>query len=684
MLEDRKPYRNGKQKRGSNPAIGRYYRDLYSKPKFFAVKRGRQTGVFRTWRECRQQVDGFKGAIHARFNALAEAEEWLAGAGVGTTPSTSQAIVVSDGEDDIVITGSSFARGAKRKAGWPAGSPRDEKKPALERETINLVNQEDRHVPLPNDPLLPLDGPLLPLDDPLLPLGDPLLPPNNLPPPTGSPGRPVGEEPVLSTQQSQILKRIIDGENFFFTGSAGTGKSVLLRAIIQAFNQRAGRGREQDYDELWEQERVHEWVPDRWELAVTASTGMAGVNIGGVTLHSWAGIGLGKDNVGVLIARIKKNKESTRRWVATSALVVDEVSMIDGALMDKLEQIARSVRRNNKVFGGIQVILSGDFFQLPPVKAEMFAFESKAWAKMFSQQKDNVRSLNRVFRQKENTFVGILENMRKGIITDEHVKILKTLARSVDYPDGVEPVGLYPIKKQVEKINQARLDALPTEGNEYGADDKPGWRAEGTRLTKAQATEALNKNTIWAQLLHLKVGAQVMLIVNMNDGVLVNGSLGVVVDFKFIDEVRKEGIPIPSSVYYPAIQEFAWPVVEFVPSKYAKSQEKQLLYLPPLTVEFLNAKGEAQATRHQVPLILAWALTIHKSQGQTIERLRVDLQGTFEDGQAYVAISRAICLETLEIRNFDRNKVRVNKKVLQWARGYEEEQAALDEWDDAH
>lgn len=186
----------------------------------------------------------------------------------------------------------------------------------------------------------------------------------------------------LSEEQQHVLELVIEKKkSVFFTGSAGTGKSVLMREIISSLRKKFSR------------------EPDR--VAVTASTGLAACNVGGVTLHSFAGIGLGKEDVPELVRKIKRNQKAKHRWMRTKVLVLDEVSMVDGELFDKLESIARQIRNNGRPFGGIQLVITGDFFQLPPVpdgsRASKFAFDASTW----STSIEHTIGLHHVFRQKD-------------------------------------------------------------------------------------------------------------------------------------------------------------------------------------------------------------------------------------------------------------------------------------------
>ncbi|WVF68806.1 hypothetical protein IAT40_003579 [Kwoniella sp. CBS 6097] len=618
------------------------------KVKYYAVRVGRRPGVYMTWTETEKQVAGYPGAVHKSFPNYHAARGWAK----------------LDRPSDPVAVRMNLVR-----------------KPSKPLVTDEDLNNDDL-------PVLPLIGRTT---------SDPKQPAPCIKHEPSASGRRSStpqidmEEPALSSQQEEIIKRILDGENYFFTGSAGTGKSVLLRAIIKAFQERDREQRMSGMDHGWVDvldwkngagKRKGENKVKKWKLGVTASTGMAGVNIGGTTVHSWAGIGLGDLPTQKLYENILRNHITAKRWRTTGALIIDEISMIDATLFDKLESIARKIRRDPRPFGGLQLILSGDFFQLPPVakgaSTFRFAFEADSWSSVFPRS--NMSSLTRVFRQKDDSFVKILEAMRRGTIADEHVQVLRGLSRKVDYPKGIEPVGLYPLKTEVAAINEARLAALKTPLQEFTAYDIAGLNSSGLMLDQQQATLSLNRNTLWPETLSLKVGALVMLV---TDGVLVNGSTGIVVDFLTISEAATQGISPPAGSFGAAPNPMtAWPVVEFVPAKYASGKQAKKVVIPVMTVDVMNAQGKAEATRLQIPLILAWALTIHKSQGQTIERVKIDLDKIFVEGQTYVAISRAVSLESLEIQNFRREKVMAHPRVIEWARPLEQEQKDEEEWDE--
>jgi ATP-dependent DNA helicase PIF1 len=228
---------------------------------------------------------------------------------------------------------------------------------------------------------------------------------------------------MLSTEQKDVVTAVVDqGKSVFFTGSAGTGKSILMRTIIGKFKDKFRR------------------EPDR--LAVTASTGLAACVIEGQTLHSWAGIGLGREPVPELVKKIKRNAKTRQKWMRTKALIVDEISMVDGELFDKLEQIARNIRTNGRPFGGIQLVITGDFFQLPPVPDKntvaKFAFDAATWNTCIQ----HTILLTHVFRQKDPAFANMLNEIRLGKLTPATISSFQRLSRPLDFKDEVEATEL--------------------------------------------------------------------------------------------------------------------------------------------------------------------------------------------------------------------------------------------------
>ncbi|EOO02136.1 putative dna repair and recombination protein pif1 protein [Phaeoacremonium minimum UCRPA7] len=464
----------------------------------------------------------------------------------------------------------------------------------------------------------------------------------------------------LSNEQTHVKNLVCEmKKSVFFTGPAGTGKSVLMRAIIQDLKKK--------------------WARDPERLAVTASTGLAACNIGGMTLHSFSGIGLGKEDVQTLVKKIRRNPKAKNRWLRAKTLIIDEISMVDGDLFDKLSQIGRIIRNNGRPWGGIQLVITGDFFQLPPVpdgdkKREVkFAFEAATW----NTSIDHTIGLTEVFRQKDPVFAQMLNEMRLGQISQDTVKAFQGLSRPLRFDDDLEVTELFPTRNEVENSNEKRLKALPGKSYRYDAHDTgdPAIR------------EKLLQNMMAPKTLELKKGAQVMLIKNM-DETLVNGSLGKVIGFMTeshfnitgggfdafgaddegmdtgMDPKVKKRLAMfsreldssagPDRKEYPLVQFHA---VDGTPRILLCVSEPWKVELP---------TGEVQASREQLPLILAWALSIHKAQGQTLERVKVDLGKVFEKGQAYVALSRATTQAGLQVLRFEKHKVMAHPRVVQF------------------
>lgn len=465
-----------------------------------------------------------------------------------------------------------------------------------------------------------------------------------------------GEKVVitLSYEQSQILDLVKQGKNVFFTGSAGTGKSVLLREVIKALRKKHGKAQD--------------------AVAVTASTGIAACNIGGQTLHSFSGIGIGEGTPESLAIKVKKNKNAVSRWLRCKVLIIDEVSMLDGDLFDRLARVACLVRKNTRPFGGIQLIVTGDFFQLPPVMKNgqpKFAFEAEKWAECV----ERTFNLSKVFRQKDPRFVDMLNEMRFGRLTPASIRTFHELARPIR-DDDIDATELFPRREEVDRANNLRMSALPGREQRFTARDS------GT-ITDPTQRDKMLQNFMAPKDISLKIDAQVMLLKNI-DETLVNGTVGRVTGFYDATEVDVTEKGELIQIYAPEDKKklssaakakhkearaeglIKYPLVEFkVPRG-----TRQLVVMPDtFKVELPN--GEVQVSRTQLPLILSWAMSIHKSQGQTLDRVKVDCGRIFEKGQAYVALSRATSLEGLQVLNFDPKKVQAHDKVKVWSQTLE-------------
>ncbi|KAJ8489347.1 hypothetical protein ONZ51_g2972 [Trametes cubensis] len=450
----------------------------------------------------------------------------------------------------------------------------------------------------------------------------------------------------LSQEQTHILRLVESGQSLFYTGSAGAGKSVLLREIIKSMRKKYLKS------------------PDA--VAVTASTGIAACNIGGVTIHSFAGIGLGTESAEQLANKVQKNRKATTRWLRTKVLIIDEVSMVDGDLFDKLARIGSIIRKRPEPFGAIQVVVTGDFFQLPPVNkgsaAVKFAFEADMW----SQTIKKTFNLTKVFRQRDPEFVDMLNEMRFGRLSDRSIAKFKSLSREIIYEDGLGATELFPRREDVERSNTVRMGGITGREQVYNAYD-------GGTIADLQQRDKMLANFMAPKRLVLKEGAQVMLIKNM-DETLVNGTMGKIIGFvdpaaALDDDAGKpssKGAKEPKATASLGSRQLL-PMVEFLQPGGLRRQ----VIIQPDTWKVELPNGEVQVSRTQIPLILAWAMSIHKSQGQTLERVKVDLAKVFEKGQAYVALSRATSLDGLQVLHFDPMKVQAHPKVVEWSKTLE-------------
>jgi len=436
-----------------------------------------------------------------------------------------------------------------------------------------------------------------------------------------------------SEEQIKAFNAYTEGRNMFITGPGGTGKTALIKYIQK------------------------DAVRKGYNIQVCALTGCAAILLEckAKTLHSWAGIGLGKGSFEQLLTRISKNQFSKRTWKGTDILIVDEVSMMSQKLFELLDGIGKAIRKDSRPFGGIQLIFSGDFYQLPPVgdKDEpdtcRFCFESMLWSQTFSE--DNHIQLTKIFRQSDPIYQKILNQIREGKLKrSSNELLLHHVGREISDNLGIRPTKLFPTRNKVDQVNTKEMNALNTDEREYKLKFHSDLEMTATELLKRKQftreqieTELayLKGNLRCDEVVKLKIGSQVMCIVNIeldNGGMICNGSQGIV------SRITEQGLP----------------VVIFNNSNGSRFEYIMGYHIWPSE----NIPGIGVS---QLPLILAWALTIHKAQGATLDIAEVDAgSGIFECGQTYVALSRVKSLEGLYLTSFDASRIKVNRRVQEF------------------
>ncbi|XP_041009315.1 ATP-dependent DNA helicase PIF1-like [Juglans microcarpa x Juglans regia] len=423
-------------------------------------------------------------------------------------------------------------------------------------------------------------------------------------------------------QQKKIISAVSAGSSVFITGSAGTGKTELVKHIIELLK------------------KCHS--PSG--VFVTASTGVAACAIRGQTLHSFAGIGYPMADRRTLLDRVLQNKRAYRRWNKAEALVIDEISMVDAELFESLEYIAKKLRGGDEVWGGIQLVVSGDFFQLPPVfghqnsSGKVFAFEADCWNASFDMQLE----LTEIFRQSDARFVKMLQGIRRGDCDPQDLEVLEQLCSRTE-SDELDPsvVQLYPLKEDVRRVNETRMESFSEAATTYLASDS------GENPWKIQLKEGIAPDELF-----LCEGARVMLIKNLNTWRgLVNGNTGTVIGFS-----ESEGVDVRD-----ICSENRLPIVKFDsgPTKVIEPET------------WVVTEGDTVvAKRKQLPLLLAWARSIHKCQGMTLDKLHTNLSRAFGCGMVYVALSRVRSLEGLQLSGFSPSKIKAHPKVLQFYKSF--------------
>lgn len=430
-----------------------------------------------------------------------------------------------------------------------------------------------------------------------------------------------------------VIALIEDGYNIFITGGAGVGKSYTLNKIKEKYK-----------------EKLH----------ITSTTGISAINVNGQTIHSWAGIGLADKPIDEVVKKIRRKATLYKTLLCCEMLAIDEISMLDSSTFTYINEVLKAVRENDKPFGGIQVLIFGDFFQLPPVRMEEdgkdFCFNSQTWKEL------NLKAviLKDVKRQSEKELSEALNNVRIDKTSAEDLKVFYKRDVEPDYEAPKDILQIFGTNADADAYNDKCFKEIPERPYIYEAKDELyiyndiGESSVTVLNTKDIANTKVSKYDLMAlkkfnedckapEKLELKEGCRVMLLKNIDvKRGLANGSCGTIkqltsgsIDILFDNGVRANMLP-----------------VEF---------------------EYIK-EGRTKIKRTQYPLRLAYGITIHKSQGMTFDKLVVNFNRIFDYGQAYVALSRTKTLEGLIIRGFDHNKIIANKKVVDFYKQLESEE----------
>ncbi|MEI7741212.1 MAG: PIF1 family DEAD/DEAH box helicase [bacterium] len=412
--------------------------------------------------------------------------------------------------------------------------------------------------------------------------------------------------------QSQALAILKSGANVFLTGEPGAGKSYTVNAYVSYL-------RSHDID-----------------VAITASTGIAATHVGGVTIHSWSGIGIRPMLTKSDLNKICGTDYVSKRILKSKVLIIDEISMLNPDTLDMVDSVCRAVRQDDRPFGGLQVILSGDFFQLPPIVRRddtfnsqqsliaekpkgLFAYESNAWIRA----EPIVCYLTEQHRQDDGNFLSLLSAMRANSFGVSELRHLE--ARKItEHMAPASAPKLYSHNIDVDRVNEAMLAKVPGKRHEFNM------VSDGQEFVLM----ALKKGCLSPEVLALKVGASVMFTKNNPKEYYANGTLGIVKDFD-----SESGLPIvvTRSGATVAVTSLTWAIEE---------------------------NGKVRASISQLPLRLAWAITVHKSQGMSLDEAVVDLRDVFEYGQGYVALSRVRRLSGLHVLGWNDRALRVHPEIL--------------------
>lgn len=404
--------------------------------------------------------------------------------------------------------------------------------------------------------------------------------------------------------QKDALEILKMGRNVFLTGPAGSGKTYVLNEYI-SYLKRAGV-----------------------EVAITASTGIASTHINGMTIHAWSGLGIKNSLTDYDLENMMEKQYLYKRFEKAKVLVIDEISMLSGNQLTMVEWICRTFKHNDKPFGGLQVILCGDFFQLPPITKSSFgdsagndfAYDSEVW----KTAQFTICYLSEQHRQKDGDYLTVLNQIRANKVTPETIALLRSRENAKQDAD-IPITRLYTHNIDVDTINHEHLETLTAVTREFGMTSKG----------KDFLIEGLKRSCLAPERLRLKEGARVMFVKNNYEVGFVNGTLGVVTGFNTFGE--------------PVVRTVAGKLISVVPMSWSIEEE-----------------GKIKAEISQLPLRLAWAITVHKSQGMSLDAMEVDLSKSFVKGMGYVALSRVRTLSGMKLLGFNTLSLEVDPGVLEF------------------
>ena len=400
--------------------------------------------------------------------------------------------------------------------------------------------------------------------------------------------------------QNSALNILKTGNNVFITGSAGTGKTYLLNQFIFYLKSR------------------------KIAPTVVAPTGIAASHLQGQTIHSYFSLGIRADIDSYYIESLLEKKYLQTRFSKLKVLIVDEISMVSPEMFSSMDRILRAFKKDNSPFGGIQVVLSGDFFQLPPIskvfKDKRFAWQSPSWKELALK----TCYLEQKYRQDDNVLIGILDEIRSGRVSTNTYDILNSRYHK-DLSIDFEPTKLYTHNIDIDRINSDELAKINSTPHTFE------YKSEGS----AKNIEKIFKSSLVLEELTLKKDAVVMFIKNNHEKGYINGTTGVVIDFD-----KQTNLPI------------------------IKTSSGEIVHLDLEDWSMENESTNIVAKVSQIPLKLAWAITIHKSQGMTLDAAEIDLSKTFEVGQGYVALSRIKNIDGLRLMGLNDTALSVDPLIL--------------------